>query len=94
MAFGQRKFKVRVQRWDKGKKGSRVSLVSQRRITVAGRTVKAGVPVDFSKPAQLKQVISKPKKFVNPYGVQIAKNRKRKVANVKLNLKAGKINGG
>lgn len=91
MAFRQRKFKVRAQRFDASKKrGARIGLVSQRRITVAGRTVKAGTPVDFSKPAQLRQVISKPKKFKNPYGSKLKAKRKSIATPVKAGTYRGK----
>ncbi|AWY06112.1 hypothetical protein PBI_SUZY_7 [Gordonia phage Suzy] len=90
MALKARKFKIRFQlRPRSSKKPQRISLVSQRRIVVNGKTVKAGQKVDLTdKKHQLKAIVAKPKATKNPRGA--------KQATIKAvrNVKAGKINGG
>ncbi len=56
-----RKFKIRAQKFDKSKKrGARIGLVSQRRITIQGKTVKPGQGIQASSSQnQLKNVIVK-----------------------------------
>lgn len=62
MAFNQRKFAIRVQRRDASRsKPQRISLVSQRRIVVNGKVVKAGAQADLTNPNQLRSIIAKPK---------------------------------
>lgn len=89
MAYGQRKFKIRVQRRDaSSSKPRRISLVSQRRIVVNGHVVKAGQKTDLTKPqTALKSMISKPKIPRNPAGGKLQASLS------KANVKAGRING-
>lgn len=89
MAFKPRKFKIRVQMRDaSSRKPRRISLVSQRRIVVNGKVVRAGAQADLTKPSQLKNVVAKPK-------VRRPTAGSRVVATLsKRNAKAGKINGG
>lgn len=89
-SFKARKFKIRFQlRERSSKKPQRISLVSQRRIVVNGKTVRAGQKVDLtSKNHQLKNVVAKPKIKRSSVGSRQAGTLTRK------NLKAGPINGG
>ncbi|UVK63811.1 hypothetical protein SEA_LILYPAD_7 [Gordonia phage LilyPad] len=85
-----RKFKIRVQiRPKSSKKPQRISLVSQRRITVNGKVVKAGQKVELgNKKHQLKAIVAKPKLK------RSTKGEKQATIKATRNLKAGKINGG
>lgn len=62
MAFGKPKFAIRVQMRDaSSKKPRRVSLVSQRRITVNGAVVKPGAKTKSKGSGQIAKVIAKKK---------------------------------
>ncbi|QNJ55315.1 hypothetical protein SEA_LITTLEFELLA_4 [Gordonia phage LittleFella] len=88
MAFSQRKFKIRVQMRDKSsKKPRRITLVSQRRIVVNGKVVKAGAQADLTKPSQLRNVVAKAKPRRNPAGGKL----KQTASLTKKNLKVGKF---
>lgn len=92
MAFGQRKFKIRVQRRDASKsKPQRISLVSQRRIVVNGKTVTAGAKADLTKPSQLRNIVAKPK--VKPPTGKLKGAPGKKSKNLKAVKKWNKIKG-
>lgn len=61
MAFGAKKFRIRVQKFPAGKKrGARVGLVSEKRIKVNGQTVKPGQGQKATGSAgQLRSVVAK-----------------------------------
>lgn len=61
MAFNQRKFKIRVQRFGRSKANprGRVGLVSQRKIVVNGKTVRPGAKASQSGSGQLAKIVGK-----------------------------------